>query len=351
MSNSSPVGTSTRPVALIIAVQMRVANQRRPQAPTIAAHRLAHATGKAKQSAPVARRNPAAAKAPVSRPRPLVGGGVKGTLGALAQGIRKLDAGRKVTADARKAFRRGEGEIRIEPSHDLSPRGTRHADAAARGLRSGGRGLLSAAYHGVALAGELRKSTREARKAFRRGEGEADIKSSHALSKGGSRHVDAATAGLRRGGLGLLSAAYHGVQALRDARRSAHGVGKPSPATGDGGGPPAHGGPHGPKGPDGAQGKQGGSWAHAIVPMTPMSAEQIKSLPWRAIGQGLQALHTLATAEQGHGGTRSANFASSGGAHTPLAVMLIARGRSVGGAHFGALSDMRSLATIEEHEE
>lgn len=338
MTNPSPVATHNRPVALVIAVQMRVAQQRRPPAPVIGAHRVAHAIAKARQSSPAMRRNPAAVQTLAQRLRPLAGGNAgQRPLGSAIRGVGALGAARTITGDARKAFRRGEGEIRTESSHTLSPGASRHADAAARGLRRGGLGLLSAAYHGVAAARDLRKSTREARKALSKSDARPEVQSSHALSDHGSRHADAAAAGLRRGGLGLLSAAYHGVQALRDVRRSAHG------------GPPGDGGVQGSHEPQGSR---------AVVPMGaepmrsgPMSSRDgpSGSLPWQAIGRGLQALHALASAQQGQGESRGSALSPFGGAHAPLTVMLIARGRQ-GDARSGVLSGMHGLATIQEQD-
>jgi hypothetical protein len=315
-------------VALVIAVQMRVAQQRRPPAPAIGAHRVAHAIAKARQSSPAMRRNPVAVQALAKHLRPLAGGNAgQRPLGSAMQGVGALGAARRITTDARKAFRRGEGEIRIDSSHTLSPGASRHADAAARGLRRGGLGLLSAAYHGVAAARDLRNSTREARKAMSKGEVGTGIRPSHALSDHGSRHAEAVAAGLRRGGLGLLSAAYHGVQALRDVRRGAHG------------GPPVDGG---------AQGSHDPQWSRAIAPMSSADAHS-ESLPWQAIGRGLQALHALATAQQGQGESHGSALSPFGGANAPLTVMLIARGRH-GGAHSGVLSSMHGLATIQEQD-
>jgi hypothetical protein len=333
MTNPSPAATRNRPVALVIAVQMRVAQQRRPPAPVIGAHRVAHAIAKARQSSPAMRRNPAAVQALAAHLRPLAGGNPgQRPLGSAIRGMGALGAARAITADARKAFRRGEAEIRTDASHTLSPGASRHADAAARGLRRGGLGLLSAAYHGVAAARDLRKTTREARKAMSKGDARPGVQSSHALSDSGSRHAEAAAAGLQRGGLGLLSAAYHGFQALRDVRRGAHG---------------------GPSVGSDAQGSHQPQESHAIEPMrsAPMSSSDAisGSLPWQAIGRGLQALHALATAQQGQGESHGSALSPFGGAHAPLSVMLIARGRQ-GGAHSGARSGTHGLAAIPEHD-
>jgi len=307
MSNPSSVGSQPRPVILAIALQMRVANRNPAQANMSTANRIAHAIGKAQQSSPAMRRNPVAVQALANRLRPLASGNAANNkIKSAVQGARAVGAARTITRDAVKAFRKGEGKIDIKANHAMSDRAARHGEAAARGLRRGGLGLLSAAYHGAAAVSEMRKTTREMQKAFKQGEGKPEIKSSHELSKHGSAHADAAAAGLRRGGLGLLSAAYHGVQALRDLRRSAHGQGA----------------------------KQSAQTTHALTPMSlstgssqggsQRSHSLLESLgPERmhAIGQGLQA---LAMAHQGQGGR-----ANSG--QSPLAVMLIARTQSHGG--------------------
>lgn len=83
-----------------------------------------------------------------------------------------------------------------------------------------GRSPLSALKHGLGVSGGLRSVRRDMLKEFRKGGGEVKTKSSHALSERGQRHADAAERGLRRGGLGLLSAAWHGTKIAREQRKT-----------------------------------------------------------------------------------------------------------------------------------
>lgn len=83
-----------------------------------------------------------------------------------------------------------------------------------------GRSPLSALKHGLGVSGGLRNLRRDMLKDFRKGGGEVKTTSSHTLSERGQRHADAAERGLRRGGLGLLSAAWHGTKIMREQRKT-----------------------------------------------------------------------------------------------------------------------------------
>lgn len=105
------------------------------------------------------------------------------------------------------------------------------------------RSPLAALKHGLGVSGGLGSLRRDMRKDFRKGGGEVKTASSHGLSERGQRHAAAAERGLRRGGLGLLSAAWHGTRIMReqrktlnreraDARAEARAAGKPMPPEG-----------------------------------------------------------------------------------------------------------------------
>lgn len=124
--------------------------------------RVADALRKAAQSSPAAqaafRRNPAAVKKIATHAQKLPADPARSPLAALKQGLGVSGGLGSLRRDMRKDFRKGGGEVKRESSHGLSERGQRHADAAERGLRRGGLGLLSAAWHGTRIMREQRKT-------------------------------------------------------------------------------------------------------------------------------------------------------------------------------------------------
>lgn len=165
MPNKPASTPPARPIAMTIALQVRITGMRRPQAPSPPAARVNDALRRAAQASPAVRaalrRQPVAAKTAATHLRKLVaGGGAARPASALRHGLAVAGAMGKVAAEMQRDFRKGGGQVRVESSVPLSEKAQHHVDAAERGLRKGGLGLLSAAYHGVQIARESRKAMR-----------------------------------------------------------------------------------------------------------------------------------------------------------------------------------------------
>jgi len=133
-----------------------------PTSPQTSQQRIADAMRKVAQSSPMVRdalqRNPGAVAKIGAHAQKLPADPGRSPLSALKQGLGVSGGLRGIRRDMLKDFRKGGGEVKTTSSHALSERGQRHADAAERGLRRGGLGLLSAAWHGTKIMREQRKT-------------------------------------------------------------------------------------------------------------------------------------------------------------------------------------------------
>lgn len=165
MPNKPTSNPPARPIAMTIALQVRITGMRRPQAPSHPPARAVDAMRRAAQASPAVRaamrRQPAATKTATVHLQKLIDGrGRMKPASAVRHGLAVAGAMSKVTGEMRRDFRKGGGKVRVESDAPLSEKAQHHVEAAERGLRKGGFGLLEAAYHGVQIARESRKAMR-----------------------------------------------------------------------------------------------------------------------------------------------------------------------------------------------
>lgn len=235
MSGSSRQGPPSRPVALIIAAQARLAMPKPPTASHHAPVSVKSALNKAANSSPATRaafkRNAPAVKAATPHLKALAKQPGKGLLSSLRHGVAAAHSLRKITRDMEK---QPSGPSEVKSTHTLTPRAAKHVDAIQQSMQQPKPGLLSALGHGVQAMRAMRSVTKDMKKAPQTPllsaasalqEARASSpKAAQAFKQAApsvakaSTHLDALAQMQQRSNPSLLSSLGHGFQAMRALR-------------------------------------------------------------------------------------------------------------------------------------
>lgn len=237
MSGSSRQGPTVKPVAMIIAAQMRVAI---PKAATASHHapvNVKSALNKAANSSPAAKaafkRNAPAVKAATPHLKALAKQPGKAPMSSLRHGISAVHSLRKVTRDMAKQQSKS-GAPEIKSSHALTPRAGKHVNAIQQSMQRSKPGLLSALGHGVQAMRAMRSVTKDMKKdqpasllsaASALNDAKASspkvaqaFRQAAPSAAKASAHIDALAQNQQRPNPSLLSSLGHGFQAMRALR-------------------------------------------------------------------------------------------------------------------------------------
>lgn len=161
MSSTSKSGPVMKPVAILIAAQMRTA-----QGGKGGAHKPVNvnkALRKAMNSSPVAKaafkNNPAAVKQAKPHLQALANRQGQGLLSSLRHGVSAMRSLKQVTRDMAK--QPGAKEMKVESNVPLNAKAQKHMDGITKAMGGSKPNLFSALGQGIGLMREMRKTTRQ----------------------------------------------------------------------------------------------------------------------------------------------------------------------------------------------